>query len=59
MFKIVDFSIPQDSRVEQSQNEQFEKFQDLARDIKRISQAKLKVITLVVRALWTIQRALK
>lgn len=59
MCKIVDFSIPQDSRVEQSQNEQFEKFQDLARDIKRISQAKLKVITLVVRALWTIQRALK
>ena len=56
MCQIVDFSIPQDSRVQERQSEQFEKFQDLAREIKRIWQAELKVITHVVGP---IQRAMK
>ena len=40
MCKIVDFSIPQDARVEQSQDEKFEKYQDLEREIRRIWQVK-------------------
>ena len=59
MCKIVDFSIPQDSRVKQGQDGKFEKFHDLARKIRRTWQVKLKVITLIVGALGTIQRASK
>lgn len=59
MCQIVDFSLPQDPRVQERQSEQFEKFQDLAREIKRIWQAELKVITHVVGPIGTIQRAMK
>ena len=56
MCKIVDFSIPQDAIVEQSQ---FEKYQDLARKIRRIRLVKDKVIPFVVGTLGAIPRALK
>ena len=59
MCKIVHFSIPQDARVEQSYDEKFQKYQDLAREIRRIWQVKVKVIPLVVGALGTTPRALK
>ena len=57
---MVDFSVPhvQDAKVEQSQDEKFEKYQDLAKEIRRLWQVKVKVISLVVGALATIARAL-
>ena len=41
MCKIVDFSIAQDARVEQSQDEKFETYQDLASENRRIGRLKI------------------
>ena len=57
--KIVDLSIPQGATVEQSSDEKFQKYQDLAREIKRIWQIKVQVTPPVVGTLGTIPRALK
>lgn len=51
--------MPQDARVEQSQDEKFEKYQDLARKIRRIWHIKVKVMPLIVGALGTVPMAFK
>ena len=59
MCKIVDFSIPQDAGVEQSQDEKFKRYEDAAREIRRIWLVKGKVIPFVVGTLRNTPRALK
>ena len=41
MCQIVDFSIPQDARIEQSQDEKFETYQDLASENRRSGRLKI------------------
>ena len=45
--------------MELSQNEKVEKYQDLAREVRRIWQVKVKVIPIEMEALGTIPKALK
>ena len=51
---IVDFAVPFDSRVVEKEKEKIEKYQDLARELKKIWNMKVKVVPIVLRSLGTI-----
>ena len=52
--QIIDVVIPEDGRVRAKEDEKVEKYQDLAREIRKIWGVRTKVITIVVGALGTI-----
>ena len=56
--KIIDFAIPYDSRVDKKEAEKIEKYQDLARDIKRLWNTQVKIVPVVIGALGTTPRLL-
>ena len=47
----MDIAVPGDSKVLQRQTEKYEKYQDLANEIKRIWKSRKKVVPVVVGAL--------
>ena len=57
--QIIDFAVPYDSRVEQKELEKKEKYQDLARELKKIWNMKATVTPMVIGALGAIPKKLK
>ena len=57
--QIIDFAVPYDSRVEQKELEKKEKYQDLARKLKKIWNMKAAVTPVVIGALGAIPKKLK
>ena len=51
--RIIDVAIPEDGRVRAKENEKVEKYQDLAREVRKIRGVRTKVIPIVVGALET------
>ena len=49
--KIIDFTVPGDSRIEEKEKDKIEKFQDLGRELQKIRNVKVKIISLVVGSL--------
>ena len=49
--KIVDFAVPFDSRVLTKETEKIEKYQDLAREVKKLWNTKVEVIPIIVGSL--------
>ena len=54
MCHLIDIAVPGDSRVEVKENEKVQKYQDLARELRKLWQ--VKVVPVVVGALGTIPR---
>ena len=55
---IVDIAVPGYSNVLQKETEKYEKYQDLAREIKRIWKSRTKVVPVVVGALGSVSKKL-
>ena len=58
MCHLIDIAVPGDTRVASKEMEKIEKYQDLARELRKIWQVKVKVVPVVVGALGTIPKAL-
>ena len=58
MCHLIDIAVPGDIRVASKEMEKIEKYQDLARELRKIWQVKVKVVPVVVGALGTIPKAL-
>ena len=58
MCHLIDIAVPGDSRVASKENEKVQKYQDLARELRKLWQVKVKVVHVVVGALGTIPKAL-
>ena len=56
--KIIDFAIPGNSRFEDKQKDNKEKYQDLGRELQKIWNVKVKIIPLVVGPLDAIPKQL-
>ena len=56
---IVDFAIPYDSRVETKEFEKLEKYQDLARELKKLWNMSVRIIPIVIGALGTTPKDLR
>ena len=54
--KIIDFAVPEDSRIEEKKKDKIEKYQDLERELQKIWNVKVKIIPLVVGSLGTISK---
>ena len=54
--KIIDFAVPYHNRVDNKEAEKIDKYQDLAREIKRLWNTQVKIIPVVVGALGTTPR---
>ena len=54
--KIIDFAVPGDSRVEEKEKDEIEKYQDLGRELQNIWNVKVKTIPLVVGCLVAIPK---
>ena len=54
--KVIDFAVPGDSRIEDKEREKIEKYQDLARELQKLWNVRVKVIPLVVGALGAIPK---
>ena len=59
MCHLIDIAVPGDSRVASKENEKVQKYQDLARELRKLWQVKVKVVPVVVGALGTIAKALE
>ena len=57
--QIIDFGIPYDTRVDDKEVKTIEKYLDLARELKKVWNMKVKVVPLVVAALGTPANALE
>ena len=57
--KIIDFALPFDSRVDSKEVEKIEKYQDLARELRKIWNKKVKVIPIIIGALGTTPKLLR
>ena len=56
--KIIDFAVPEDSRIEEQEKDKIEKYQDLGRELQKIWNVKVKIIPLVVSSLGAIPKQL-
>ena len=54
----MDFAVPADHRVKLKENEKMDKYLDLARELKKLWNMKVKVIPIVVGALGTAPKKL-
>ena len=59
MCHLIDIAVPGESRVEAKEIEKVQKYQDLARELRKLWQVKVKVAPVVVGALGTIPKALE
>ena len=46
--KIIDFAVPENSRIEEKEKDKIEKCQDLERELQKIWNVKVKIIPLVI-----------
>ena len=51
--------MPADARVEQKEQEKMDRYQDMARELKRLWKVETKVILIVVGALGTVAKGLE
>ena len=58
MAQLIDFAIPDDSRVDSKEIEKIEKHQDLVRELKKLWDMKIVVIPVVIGALGTTPKIL-
>ena len=49
--KITDFAVPGDSRIEEKEKEKIKKYQDLGRELQKIWNVNVEIISLVVGSL--------
>ena len=56
---LVDVAVPGDSRVESKEKEKIHKYQDLARELRKLWKVGVKVVPVVVGALGTLPQALE
>ena len=56
--KIIDFAVPGDSRIEETEKDKIRKYQDLERELQKIWNVKVKIIALVVDSLGAIPKQL-
>ena len=54
--KMIDFTVPGDSRIEEKEKDKIEKYQDLGRELQKIWNVKVKIIPLVVGSLGAIPK---
>ena len=54
--KIIDFAVPEDSRIEEKEKDKIEKYQEFGRDLHKIWNVKVKIIPLVVCSLGAIPK---
>ena len=54
--KIIDFAVPEDSRIEEKEKDKIEKYQDLGKELQKIWNVKVKIIPLVVGSLGAIPK---
>ena len=54
--KIIDFAVPEDSRIEEKEKDKIEKYQDLRRELQKIGNVKVKIIPLVADSLGAIPK---
>ena len=52
--KIIDFAVPEDSRIEEKEKNKKEIYQDLGRELQKIWNVKVKFMSLVVGSLGAI-----
>ena len=57
--QLIDIAVPGDSRVALKEKEKVQKYQDLARELRKLWKVKVKVVPVVVGALGTIPKALE
>ena len=50
-YKIIDFAVPRDSRIEEKEKDKIEKYQELGRELQKIWNVKVKIIPLVIGSL--------
>ena len=55
----MDFAVPADHRVKLKENEKMDKYLDLARELKKLWNMKVKVISIVFGALGTVPKGLE
>ena len=56
--QIIDVAVPGDARVELKEKEKIDKYQDLAKEWRKLWKVKTRVVPLVVGALTTIPKGL-
>ena len=56
--KIVDFAVPADHRVKLEKNEKKDKYHDLARELKKLRNMKVKIIPIVIGAFGAVTKGL-
>ena len=54
--KIIDFAVPEDSRIKEKEKDKIEKYEDLGRELQKIWNVKVKIIPLVVDSLGAIPK---
>ena len=52
--KMIDFAVPGDSTIEEQEKDKIEKYQDLGRELQKIWNVKVKILSLVVGSLGAI-----
>ena len=55
-YKIIDFAVPENSRIEGEEKEKIEKYQDLRRELQKIWNARVKIIPLTMGSLGAIPK---
>ena len=56
---LVDFAVPADHRVKMKESEKINKSLDLARELRKLWNMKVKIVPIVIGALGTISKALE
>ena len=54
--KIIDFVVPGDSRIEEKEKEKIEKYQNLRRELQKIWNVRMKIISLVVSSVGAVPK---
>ena len=54
--KIIDFAVPRDGRIEENEKDKIEKYQDFGRELQKIWNVKVKIISLFVGSLGAIPK---
>ena len=58
MCKIVDFAVPADHRINLKESEKKDKYLDLARELKKLWNMKVTIVSIVIGTLCTITKGL-
>ena len=56
---LIDIAVPADARVEEKEQEKMARYQDLARELKRLWKVETKVIPIVVGTLGTVAKGVE